>query len=575
MIHWKKFFLVFFLVSIFSAIIYITTYKPYLGCDDAYIYFVYVKNFTRGFGFVYNPGGEHVEGFTSLLWVLITSLIYLISSHFQVLLIILNIILVSLALYKMVLFIDKYFAITPSKIISVNSLLFLCILFIIKGYLDWSVFSLLETGLWSCLLILLSVYLLEVAAGEIKNKSQILSFSLLIGLLIITRPESLLWGLLFIVIYGLLIYRQTLSIKNTFRLIATPLAFYAIFIIALISFRLSYFGYPFPNTYYAKVSSDRIYNIKEGLIYIFKFVYVYPFYFISITTGIIYTINLVYLAVKRKQRLIDLQPLEVIQNVICLFIVISLLIPVINGGDHFSLFRLFQPVAPLLILPFFNPVFISTIKSVSFNRESISGSILRAFVLLAFIYLMNMPKYLINVEKTPYKVSLLNDFSFASEYKKESLKLNNFFDFDPKPSIGRIWAGAYAFAYNGPTVDLMGLNNTIMAHAEAKKVGLKNHAAFNKEAFYKLSPDFLNGTVVKDTSKFSLPENSADFVNGFEYSVFKGIYKDQRFIQSYTPAIISRAGDSFFYFTYVRNDYIDSLKAHNLHVTIMKRAQNE
>jgi hypothetical protein len=228
-----------------------------------------------------------------------------------------------------------------------------------------------------------------------------------------------------------------------------------------------------------------------------------------------------------------------------------------------------------LILPFLNPVFIGTIKNISFNRQHFSGSVLAALVLLGFIYLINMPKYLINVEKTPYKVSLLNDFSFASEYKNESAQLNNFFDFEPKPSIGRIWAGAYAYAYNGPTVDLMGLNNTIMAHADAKKVGLKNHAAFNKDAFYKLSPDFLNGTIVKDTSKFTLPENHADFVNGFEYSVFKGIYKDERFVQSYTPVIISKPGESFFYFTYVRNDYIDSLKTHNLHVTVLKRIQNE
>src|SRR6476469_1650691 len=118
MFHLKKFSVVFLLVSLFSAIVYITTYKPYLGCDDAYIYFVYVKNFTHGYGFVYNPGGEHVEGFTSLLWVLITSLIYLISSQFQVLLIILNILLISIGLYKVVLFIDKYFVIRPSKIIS-------------------------------------------------------------------------------------------------------------------------------------------------------------------------------------------------------------------------------------------------------------------------------------------------------------------------------------------------------------------------------------------------------------------------------------------------------------------------
>ena len=36
-------------------------------------------------------------------------------------------------------------------------------------------------------------------------------------------------------------------------------------------FRLYYFGYPFPNTYYAKVSPDRFYNLLEGGKYLVRF----------------------------------------------------------------------------------------------------------------------------------------------------------------------------------------------------------------------------------------------------------------------------------------------------------------
>ena len=43
----------------------------FLGIDDANIYFVYAKNLALGHGFVYHPGGERVEGFTSLLWTLL------------------------------------------------------------------------------------------------------------------------------------------------------------------------------------------------------------------------------------------------------------------------------------------------------------------------------------------------------------------------------------------------------------------------------------------------------------------------------------------------------------------------
>jgi hypothetical protein len=47
--------------------------SPTTGIDDANIFFVYARNFSAGDGFVFNPGGERVEGFTSLLWVFVCS----------------------------------------------------------------------------------------------------------------------------------------------------------------------------------------------------------------------------------------------------------------------------------------------------------------------------------------------------------------------------------------------------------------------------------------------------------------------------------------------------------------------
>ena len=41
-------------------------HNPLTGIDDANIYFVYARNLANGHGFVYNIGGERVEGFTSL-----------------------------------------------------------------------------------------------------------------------------------------------------------------------------------------------------------------------------------------------------------------------------------------------------------------------------------------------------------------------------------------------------------------------------------------------------------------------------------------------------------------------------
>ena len=40
---------------------------PLVGMDDANIGFRYARNLAEGQGFVFNPGGERIEGVTSLL----------------------------------------------------------------------------------------------------------------------------------------------------------------------------------------------------------------------------------------------------------------------------------------------------------------------------------------------------------------------------------------------------------------------------------------------------------------------------------------------------------------------------
>ena len=66
-----------------------------IGTDDANIYFVYMRNFAEGHGFVWNVGGEKVEGFTSLVWTLIGALCYRITpAHFHYLLLLINFLLI-------------------------------------------------------------------------------------------------------------------------------------------------------------------------------------------------------------------------------------------------------------------------------------------------------------------------------------------------------------------------------------------------------------------------------------------------------------------------------------------------
>lgn len=56
------------------------------------------------------------------------------------------------------------------------------------------------------------------------------------------------------------------------RVILAPTASFVLSLVVLTTFRILYFGYPLPNTYYAKVSPDLAYNLKIGYDYFSSFV---------------------------------------------------------------------------------------------------------------------------------------------------------------------------------------------------------------------------------------------------------------------------------------------------------------
>ena len=573
MINFLRFLFVLFVITLSSAIIYYAQYSPFTGIDDAYIYFVYAKNFANGHGFVYNVGGEHVEGFTSMLWLLIVSLFYKISTlKFQWIITAFNVLLISYALYKVVKFIDSFYVKEKQKVISALAAFFLVIVVIVKGYLDWTIFSLLETGMWSSLLILTSMHLMEMAATGTKSPKANLYLGILLGILVFTRPESLLWGVVFISLYVLICWNQQKDLLKAIRSAILPAVLFITSGVALIVFRLQYFGYPFPNTYYAKVSTNRFYNFKEGVSYLAKYLFVYPLYILPLIV-MLFTFIMVIVNWKRTRAINNFSNNELSQITNLVIMFTALVIPFTTGGDHFSLFRLYQPLVPVFLLPLFNIEFIKNNFFSKWPRTSFKIALL--FLLIPFVFLSNIPKYFLdNVSYMidPSMTSLVLGFGPTEENKRHSDSLNYFFQSNPKPAIGRITAGGYAFGYAGSTIDLLGLNNTMMAHAIKEKVGYKSHAAFDKKTFYKLKVDMLESLIVKDSAKFSLPENDTTVFNrNFESSVLKNIYRDREFVESYIPVLINSNSSPYAVFTYVRKDYADTLTKKGYTVKPLKR----
>ena len=205
--------------------------------------------------------------------------------------------------------------------------------------------------------------------------------------------------------------------------------------------------------------------------------------------------------------------------------VISLVIPLYSGGDHFGLHRFVMPFIPIIIL-----LGMLLLEGSNFFKSNINMFIL--VLLLFFSNEYNLKNVWIN-RNYPIKVEW--DISLVG--RNSSQKLNIFFkDCEKLPSQGVLTAGGTAFGYNGETVDLLALNNTKMAHADKVKDRnlLKNHASFNKNIFFDLSPDLFWYSQTGFVQLNAPPKNNITIdTSDFTSRVFKNIQKDERFVKKY------------------------------------------
>ncbi|MFN5416094.1 MAG: hypothetical protein ACK5B9_03485 [Flavobacteriia bacterium] len=523
-----KFILISLYTFVFSLISWFTNVKSLSGIDDANIYFIYMRNLANGNGFCYNIGGEKVEGFTSLLWTLIGSFCFKLTENPEIFLLILNFILVNYTLWKIVCFIDNLIA--SRKLISSQSLLFLGLLAVFPGFFEWTILSLMESALFFSILSLTSLQILEYILFDKKINY---SFSILLGLLLLTRPESILWVPFFIFCNFFISLNKGNSIKSAITSLIFPFFLSSLVLASITIWRLNYFGYPFPNTYYAKVSDDLLFNLKNGSIYILECMSNYPVLLLS-------PILLIFLLFKKKKQFLPIVFL-------LLFCLTSIAIPTINGGDHFQYARFLQVGMPIFILAIIFFLYFTNYK-LNFLKVFLIvalGVISSRFLILKNIYHQTSP--------------LANEWEIAIEGRKNAKNLNTFFqDIKRLPVQGVYTAGGSAFFYKGETIDLLGLNNSKIAHSKKNKFAPKNHAAFNKKIFYEMHPDifWLAGNTFKPKE---VKTEIFMHINPFAEKVFQKIEKNSKFKKEYACGVLSKKNHPVVILAFFSKKFLSSL----------------
>ena len=328
----KRFLIVLLCMCVAVGLAYVNLGSPSLGVDDAYIFFVYGRNLAKGKGLVFNPGGEHVEGYSSPLWMLVVALSFVVSEHPEIILLGVSIVLIVSALTCL------WSAVDRGRDITWRGILLLVWVFASPSFVVWTSLTLMDTALWASLLVWEMVLVLSSPSAG--------ALALLTALVVLARPEGMFWALFFLGVTAIKIVAEC-GVKEAWQKIRLSLLTYFAVLSSLIIFRLIYFGYPLPNTYYAKVSPDFAFNLQQGGLYLLAFLTANKQIILivsSVVAGLVFNVRGVFSAVLKSSTVDVTRMRYFLVSLVCLG---GLFVPTLTGGDNFGLFRFYQPFWPL------------------------------------------------------------------------------------------------------------------------------------------------------------------------------------------------------------------------------------
>src|SRR3990172_4091793 len=186
--------IVFTILATLVAVMSAQLRHPATGIDDADIFLVYGRNLAQGYGLVYNPGGERVEGFTSPLWMLANAIAFRVTSQPESLLLLTNVVLVSIGVALLWAHVDRGRRVTVAGVAVVLWTLSS------PSFVGWTTLTLMDTGPWSFALCLGAVIALSGRSAW--------RLAVVVPLLVLARPEGVVWAPIFIVLFLLLSTRQ-------------------------------------------------------------------------------------------------------------------------------------------------------------------------------------------------------------------------------------------------------------------------------------------------------------------------------------------------------------------------------
>ncbi len=247
------------LVFIYRASFVVDGERYFTLFDDAMISMRYAKNLANGYGLVWNPSGERVEGYTNPLWVFFMALFHLLPlSESKVSL---PIQLSGMGFLLINLFCVKKIADLLSKGDRFASLTAVFLTAFYYPLVYWSLRG-MEVSVLVCI-VNSSIWL---ALRSVHAGRPSLVLYLILGIATLVRPDMIVTAI------SILMYVLVVDPRNRHGNAVMGLTVLFSFVLLQTVFRLTYFGEFMPNTYYLKMTGyPALLRISRGLIVAPKF----------------------------------------------------------------------------------------------------------------------------------------------------------------------------------------------------------------------------------------------------------------------------------------------------------------
>ncbi len=451
--------LVALLITMLGAALAYWVLMPTVGIDDANITQVYGRNLAAGHGYVYNIGGERVEGSTSLIWTLINAVAFWISSTPEMGLAALSAVFAWVTLFSAMRITRELTAESGPIPALLTGAAFLAF----PAFFGWMIWSLMDVTLW-VMVIAVMVWLLCRIDRAGPRGNLVLGVAVLAALLPVTRPEGIA---LTMALAGFYVLRWLLfAVPGLLTGLVIGLAGAGSFAAAT-AWRLSYFGYPVPNTFYAKTSTDLLAQAELGARYVLSY--------LQEPQNVLLFVSFCLSGAMVLSRGGWAQRGAFWLSVY--LIVGGVMVYTVLGGDHFGSHRQF-----LYFLPLALPIIVAGLASwtpTDRPQWQISTLLIVPFVVTALVA---------GARFVQTKGNMIIEFAIADAGRVLGDKLNAL---PGSPSIGVFAAGAIRMTYDHEVLDLLGLNWTKMAHApdDGSRSDVANHLGFNTNVFWESPPD--------------------------------------------------------------------------------------